>query len=482
MSSPHEKGDSLLQAQDSVESLQHRFPYLRKLPPLSDMQIATQSTESTEHPYILLLGTIHESPLWIGLGKAQSRHTFAPVLFISRQERDGTLESLGSKALSEVDMREPFRSLWLAMETLPNSGHTGDLKRGRIKSLACWYLLNDAERRGSEFRWHSALTGYLHAALDILEKGRVGTKGNLSKREGVTSTQKRITAIHQQDEIETLIEESSRKKKVEQFMMQREAELHHEGNSDSERQGQDTEMVKPWERIEIRKEMAHSNESPVLKTEDEWVAPERGAPSSLPYHTEDNNEPLQPLTPNSEEPYSGYNDNSERGRKLDESHCCFQQALNRYPSSSSKLPIMQTKQFIPHGGIRNLPILNHIKPLESLLDSTASHISGSVTGNRHTPPLSCANHCTVSPVNRTNRLAEQMVSKTPVAYSLRLLQHNAARHAEPIGVDSVEEFQVLVDEFTSLKRKADEAERGLEKIKRNKDEARMRLIGCLMKM
>src|SRR4051812_40318779 len=116
MSSPHEKGESPLQAQNVVESLHYRFPYLRKLPPFSDMQIATQSTESTEHPHILLLGTIHESPLWIGLGKAQARHTFAPVLFISREERDGTLESLGSKALSDVNMREPFRSLWLAMD------------------------------------------------------------------------------------------------------------------------------------------------------------------------------------------------------------------------------------------------------------------------------------------------------------------------------------------------------------------------------
>ncbi|KAF1955685.1 hypothetical protein CC80DRAFT_535765 [Byssothecium circinans] len=179
--------------------------HLTALPPLSSQTLNPQTRFPTEHPYKLLLGTLHNKPIWIALGTTHGKD-HGPSILILGGESDSELQRAKLEDLGERDVVQPFRRLW-ERTSVCGCGEKAwrDKRRGWLKSLAYWYFLAGVvERGGGEgFVVPGVIRRYFVGALGALGEGGygdTGVGGNRESRKTVPEGIRRASEVEGGDE------------------------------------------------------------------------------------------------------------------------------------------------------------------------------------------------------------------------------------------------------------------------------------------
>jgi hypothetical protein len=139
-----------------------------RLPHVSTMRVTTQKRFPSEHPFKIRIGTLPNNggDVVAFLGPTPKNPEHAPTLLVGTHSY-----SVPSTKWDKIPFVEPFQQLWnktTQIRKLTGQAYQ-DMRRGLLKSLVCWYLLNEAAARDGDFRFPEIVTkNYLVPALEIL--------------------------------------------------------------------------------------------------------------------------------------------------------------------------------------------------------------------------------------------------------------------------------------------------------------------------
>jgi hypothetical protein len=145
------------------------------LPPLPDITIKPHNECGSDHPYKILVGHTRAggARVWVRLGSTPARATYAPDMVYHISNRNTAL-CLSFTSLEDVDLVEPFRTLWEKTRSTVTTGDW-DKRRGWMKGLCYWYWVEDAEQRGVQIRVANSIWGYLVGGVKrvgVMERGK----------------------------------------------------------------------------------------------------------------------------------------------------------------------------------------------------------------------------------------------------------------------------------------------------------------------